>query len=221
MSSFSEKIKQQEEEAQKEGIAQSGGDWYKFSEGINRFRVLAEPVMIFEKYKVGICYTDCGYQGSAKFLTFVLDKKDNKIKLAKLPYGIGTTIGNYEKDEDFHFEGFPMPYDLKVGAVGAGTKEVEYTVTPSPATEIPESVLEDLKKKSSIANIVQKMKDNKKEEHIKDGTWQKNQDAKAKLKEELDAHRTGEKNTKVGNTDIEYPESNGEPNFDVQEETVE
>ena len=68
-----------------------------------------------------MCYTDCGFQGSSKFLCHVIDRKDGKIKLAELPYTIGTTIAGYQSDEDYKFDGFPMPYDIKVNAVGAGT----------------------------------------------------------------------------------------------------
>jgi hypothetical protein len=180
--SFADKVKRQEEEAKKEGYGgQGGGDWYKFVEGDNRFRVLAEPEMIFEKFGVGICYTDCGYEGNAKFLTYVLDRKDNKIKLAKLPYTVGTTIAGYEHDEEYKFETFPMPYDIKVVAVGAGTKEVKYTVMAGRAnTEVDPKTLSELQMKKSIADIIRKMKDNQKEKHLEDGTWQKNQEAKEK-----------------------------------------
>lgn len=214
--SLSDKIKEQEEQAKKEGISQTGGGWLKVVEGDNRFRVLAEPEMIFEKYKVGICYTDCGYQGTAKFLTFVLDRKDNSIKLAKLPYSVGNAIAEYEEDDEYQFDGYPMPYDLNLKAKGAGTKEVEYTLVAGRAlTPIAEEILEDLKKKGSLLDIITKMKDNKKQEHIGDGTWDKRQEEKIKLKTELDAAREAGKGkaSKVGNTDIDYPEQEGEIGF--------
>lgn len=195
--SFSDKIKAQEEEAQKEGFA-GGNDWYKFTEGANMFRVLAEPEMIYEKYKVGICYTDCGYEGSPKFLTYIIDRKDNRIKLAKLPYGVGSTIASYQTDVEFgnDFTDFPMPYDVRVTAKGAGSKEVEYKTDPSPKRiEIESHILEALSKKKPISEIVQKMKDNQKEKHVADGTWQAEQDRKTKLHSELqplrDAERAG------------------------------
>lgn len=209
MSSFADKLKTQEEQAQKEGISsQGGGDWYKLTEGANMVRILAEPEMIFEKFKVGICYTDCGYEGNAKLLTYVLDRKDNKIKLAKLPYSVGTKIGTYEADVEFgnEFVGFPMPYDIRIIAKGAGTKEVKYEIDPSPRkVPVDTTILEELAKKKSIPEIVQKMKDNQKEKHMQDGTWQANQERKAKLKEELDAARTSPK------VDDGYPEDDIDP----------
>jgi hypothetical protein len=187
--SLSEKFKAQEEEAKKEGIAsQGGGDWFKLVEGDNVIRILTEPEMFFEKFKVGICYTDCGYEGTAKFMAFVLDKKDGKVKLAKLPYTVGSTIAEYEQDEDYNFEGFPMPYNVKIKAVGAGTKEVKYTVTPSPKREdVAAEVLTELKKRKPVSEIIKKMKEKQKDAHVADGTWQKEQDRKSKLKAELEA----------------------------------
>lgn len=200
---FSDKVKRQEEEAKKEGYAQQGGgDWYKMVEGDNRFRVLAEPEMIFEAFKVGICYTDCGYEGTAKFMTYVLDRKDNKIKIAKLPYTVGTAIMGYEKDEEYKFEGFPMPYDIKVSAVNAGTKEVKYTVMAGRANTVVDGIfMDDLRKKKSIADIITKMKANQKEKHMQDGTWQKNQEVKDSLRERMEEVRT----THTDEPEVDYP----------------
>jgi len=187
--SLSDKYKTQEDAAKKEGISsQGGGDWFKIVEGDNVIKILTEPEMFFEKFKVGICYTDCGYEGNSKFMAFVFDRKDGKIKLAKLPYTVGTTIAEYENDEDYNFTGFPMPYYVKIKAVGAGTKEVKYTITPSPKREeVSEEILTELKKRKPVSEIIQKMKEKQKEAHIADGTWQKEQDRKAKLKADLDA----------------------------------
>lgn len=204
MSNFAEKIKQAEEEAQREGHTSKGGDWFKFEEGDNTFRILEEPVLIFEKFKVGICYTECNYEGSPRFMVHVLDRKDGKIKLAKLPYKLGTTIASYQSDEDYAFEGFPMPYDIKVQAKNAGTKEVEYTVTPRPKREeLSSDTIEELRKQKPVLEIVEKMKENQKQRHIEDGSF-------AQRKAESDAIKQKFRDAKSGvvNTDlpsIEYP----------------
>ena len=181
--SFADKVNKQEEAGREAGHAsQGGGDWFKFQEGENTFRVLEEPEMMFEKFGKGICYTDCGYEGSTKFLTYILDRSDGKIKLAKLPYKIGNAIASYESDEDYAFEGFPMDYDIKVNAKGAGTKEVDYTVTPRPKRE---SVDSDTAKKlldlNRVTDVIEKMKEKKKAEHVADGTWQRGWDRKAEV----------------------------------------
>jgi len=188
---FNEKIKKQEEE--NKGFSRGGGDWYKFTEGENKFRILNEPELIFKDFKLGICYTDCGFQGSSKFMCNVLDRKDNKIKLAEIPYTIGTTIAGYEADPDYQFQGFPMPYDIKVNAKGAGTKEVEYTVIPARANEpLTAEITEAVSKLKPIPEIIQKMKDGNKEKHLSDGTWDKNHqgltdEQKKSIKEARDA----------------------------------
>lgn len=207
MSSFADKIKQQQEEAQKEGIATSNtGDWYKLQENDNVIRVLEEPEMIFEKFKVGICYTDCGYEGTPKFLTYVLDRKDGKIKLAKLPYKIGTTIATYQEDDDYAFDGFPMDYDIKVHAKNAGTTDVIYTMTPRPKRErIDSETAAALLKLKRIPEIIAKMKENKKNEHIADGTW----DANQKRKQDIQAGIEEAKANARGSQD--YPEEEINP----------
>jgi len=223
MSSFADKIKQQESEAQQQGYA-SRGNYFKFQEGDNVFRVLTEPEMLFENFKLGTCYTDCGYEGSAKFMCYVavtekdLDGNDTEvIKQATLPYKIGTTIAEYQSDEDYAFESFPMPFNVKVKAKGAGTKEVEYIITPSPKqTEAHQDTLMKLNGLKTIPEIIAMKKDAQKKKHVEDGTWQKEQDRKAELKkglEEAKAKGSLEK-PKIGNTDIDYPES------DLSEEDI-
>lgn len=207
--SFSDKMKEQEKTAQAEGIASSGGsDFFKFKEGDNVIRVLTEPELIFEKYKVGICYTECGYEGNAKFMCWVFDVKSNKVMLAKLPYKIGKWIAELEQDEDYSFAGFPMPYNVKIKADDkVGTKDVGYTMIASPKREeVSEEVRNILMKKHTIPEIIEKMKEKKKAEHIADGTWQREQDRKAKLAEELaEGRATPSKGA------IDYPEEEINP----------
>lgn len=209
MSSFKDKMKQDIEGNKDVNASEGGSDWFKFKEGENRFRILTEPVILFEKFKVGICYTDCGYQGNAKYLAHILDRNDGKVKLAKIPYGIMENIGAMETDEDYNFSGFPMPYDVSINAVGAGTKEVKYTVLARPRKEMSPESLDLIKKLKSPAEIIEKMKAKKKEEHIKDGTWEREQARKADLKAQLEASR-GEGGGKVEGA-IEYPEEDINP----------
>lgn len=195
-------MKEQEEEAKKQGHAGSGGEWFKFTEGDNRFRILAEPETIYEDFALGICYTDCGFEGSPKAMTYVLDGKDGKIKLAKLPYGVATTVAAYESDDDYAFAGFPMDYDIKVHAKNAGTKEVKYTVTPSPRREIVSSeTVEELKKKKAIADIVQKMKLNNEGKHRADGSYAARQEYKKEAAEKIAAARA-----ETAENPVEYPD---------------
>lgn len=207
--SFSEKIVK-DLENNKEMVSQ-GNDWFKFKEGDNTIRILTEPVIFFEKFKTGICYTNCGYQGTAKYLTWIYDRQDGKVKLAKIPYSIAEVLATYEKDEDYAFDGFPMPYDIKINAKGAGTKEVVYTVLPKKAVAMADEVMHEVSKENTCEEIINKMKEKQIEKHKADGTWQKEQDRLANLKDELDSAR-------VDKVTSNYPEedSEGMANFDAE-----
>jgi len=204
--SLQDDIKQAEEQAQKDGYANSGEGWFsnkfKFQEGDNVIRILSKPEIFFEKFKTGICYTNCGYQGTARFMTWILDRKDNQIKLATLPYMIGTVIAKYETDEDYSFEDFPMPYDIKINAKNAGTKEVEYTPTPRPKREeISQEVITQLQEKKPVPEIISILKEKKKEEHVASGQWQAEQDRREALKKEIQEAR------EAINENEDYPEN--------------
>jgi len=142
-----------------------GGGWFKISEGNNKIRILCEPRIIVEKFNVGICYTDCGYckkgeEGlSTKYLTWIIDRKDEQVKLAKLPYKVTQNIRAFMDNEEYGFNDFPAPYDVTIHAVNAGTKEVKYTLTASrkntPVT--PEELLE-FEKQTPVDQVIDAMK---------------------------------------------------------------
>lgn len=169
--------------------AQKSSDWFKFKEGDNTIRVLTEPETFFEDYKLGICYTDCGFQGSVKGLSWVLDRADNKIKLMKLTYNFMQQLENYESDEDYSYEEYPMPYDVKINAKNAGSKEVKYSYIPRPRKELDPKIIEDLSKEKSCIDIIEKMKENNINKHKEDGTWDRIRQENAELKERLDKVR--------------------------------
>jgi len=230
MSSFADKIKQQEQEAQQQGFA-SRGNYFKFQEGDNVFRVLTSPEMYFESFKQGICYTECGYEGAAKFMCYVAvtekDIENNEvevIKQATLPYKIGTTIAEYEDDEDYAFDGFPMPFRMKVKAKNAGKKEVEYTVTPSPKLSEPDAqTMMKLNGLKTIAEIIEMKKKAQKEKHVEDGTWQKEQDRKEALKAGLEKAKAnaGVKEPVINSDTNEVePERKEEDNAEIKPEDI-
>lgn len=107
--------------AEKEGYV-SGGDTFKFKEGANRFRLVSE------------CLPHRGsYKGTPNFkwLCYVIDRADGAVKIFFMPHTIYKSIAELQKSDDYGFDEVPMPYDLTVNAVRAGTKEVEYTVVPA------------------------------------------------------------------------------------------
>lgn len=156
-----------EQDKQKHQISES--DWFKFKEGDNKMRILSEPKIIVERFKVGICYEGCNYCGkdeqnvSIRYLTWVIDRADGKVKLFKMPYKTTKQLVAYKMDADggFGFEDFPMPYDININAEKAGTTKVVYTLIPArknvPLTEeeqttldkctVPESIIAKMKAK--------------------------------------------------------------------------
>lgn len=51
---------------------------------------------------------------SVKFITYVVDREDGKVKLAELPWSVISAVADFEEDEDYKFENYPMPFDIKV-----------------------------------------------------------------------------------------------------------
>lgn len=109
-------------EAEKSGALQSG-DRFKIGEGANRVRILSE-FLPHTSY----------YQGNRRFqwLGYIIDRKDGQVKTWFMPNSIHKFLEAIQQDPDWAFDEVPMEFDVTVNAKGAGTKEVEYGVTPSP-----------------------------------------------------------------------------------------
>lgn len=123
-----------------------GSDYFKVQNGNNIIRVISEGI-----------YKEDNYQGrkSSKFVMFVIDRKDGKIKPYFAPYTVYKAIASLEEDPFFKFQGMPMPYDINVKAENAGTKEVNYNVQASPnKVEITPEELVAAHEKGSIADYV-------------------------------------------------------------------
>jgi hypothetical protein len=109
------------QEAEKAGLLGSG-DYLKIKEGSNRFRLMSD------------CLPHPGtFQGrnNFKWLCYVLDRVDGKVKPFFMPHTIYKVIVGLQQNPDYEFFDVPLPYDLTILAVGAGTKEVKYTVLPA------------------------------------------------------------------------------------------
>jgi len=156
-----------------------------------------------------------------------LDNEDEYfVKVADLPYKIGTTIAELEHDEDYAFTSFPMPYNIKVKAKGAGTKEVEYTVVASPnRTEVPPDILLKLAKLKQIPELISREKELQKEKHVADGSFGREQERKARLQAEINQRRGLEdtaqppvEDPKAKSVLPEYPEYPADPYADIAPE---
>lgn len=165
---------QLEKDAKEHGVASGKADFFRFEEGSNKVRILSVWSVIAQhfmgkKSKPAVCYgidEGCPHHGEdtspaqVKWLLWLLDYKDSKIKLAQLPYTVIQAIGELQKTEEYGFEEVPMPYDIDIKAKNAGTKEVEYTVIPARQnSELDEKVLFEFESKKSPDDIVSAMKE--------------------------------------------------------------
>lgn len=136
-------------EAEKAGML-SSGDYLKLKAGANRFRLMSE------------CLPHEGeFQGrkNFKWLCYVLDRVDGKIKPFFMPHTIYKQIVEFQRSEEYAFEDVPMPYDLTITAdAKVGTKEVKYTLTPARKnTELTTEELAQWATVTPLADVKKKL----------------------------------------------------------------
>ncbi len=144
-------------------------DFYKIKEGANKLRILSDFVRVETMMKSGK-YLGI-FQGNEPERQEFLKDKSNSLNLKGWAWAIVRETGElkivqfgktilgqllaYRKDPDYAFEDMPMPYDIDVKAIGAGTKEVEYTVVPARSnSEVTNEEMAGLNKKKKISDIV-------------------------------------------------------------------
>ena len=99
-----------------------GSDYFKPANGNNVIRVLTEGVHNVNKF------------GNPRFVMFVIDRKDGKVKPYFAPYTVYKAIASFEEDPFYKFEGMPMPFDLnlKVENSQKALRMSDTASTPSP-----------------------------------------------------------------------------------------
>lgn len=139
----------------------SNGDsgYFRIQEGDNRIQLLSHCAQYNLKWN-GSRY-EPAQEGdenvSVKGVCWVL--QDGVIKSATLPYTIIKSIRQLMNDQDYMFTSFPMPRVINIKAVGAGTKEVEYSVIPAPKeSPVPAQTLTELSQKPTPEDMVEKMR---------------------------------------------------------------
>lgn len=128
------------------------GQYLKLQEGQNRIRLISECLP-----------HESEYQGrkNFKWLCQVIDRKDGQVKPFFMPNTIFRHIESLQMSDDYTFDGVPMPYDITITAIGAGTKEVKYTTTPArnntPITEDEQLMINGA---PSVHDLQNKLKEN-------------------------------------------------------------
>lgn len=145
-------------------LEEKTSDWYDFKTGETKLRVLTQPVAVRQYFKDGKYTTvDDSYRGpekvSLKGWAWCSIRPENELKIVKFPYSVIKAVQAFMVDEDYAFDGFPMPYDIKITATGEGM-ERRYSVMASPKTSpVTKEEKEGLAKKTSIQEIVNKIKE--------------------------------------------------------------
>lgn len=149
-------VDQQEERIKEE----RGKDYFTITEGRQQFVLLSHCAPLAQVYDPATKKYHVAQEGdknvSVKGLCWVW--QDDVIKQAKLPYTVVKDIRAISKEPDWDFV-LPFPHALTLTAKNAGTKEVEYSLNASPKkVEIPQSVLDELAKKPTPEDVVEKIK---------------------------------------------------------------
>lgn len=166
-----------QEESKKYGGGGSS-DYFKFeNKGIYKMRVLHQPKVIATHFfgkgnPAVVCVgvdEGCTHHGegadrpSIKLATYIIDRNDNKVKMAELPLSISYSLNDLQEDEDFAFSDFPMEYDIKI-TYDPDNKDpkAKYRLAPSPnkaeLTEEEQIALAEALKKQTPEQYVERKK---------------------------------------------------------------
>lgn len=129
----------------------ASGASFKPKEGTNKLRFLSYFVPHSSMYKG---------KPTFKFVGWVFDYFDNRVKLYFMPKTIAESLGALQENPDYTFDDMPMPYDVTLTAKNAGTKEVEYQIVAARQNSpVPTEATIQLAEKGSIEDVVAKLKE--------------------------------------------------------------
>lgn len=159
------KYKNASEESKKLGI---GNTNYQLQVGENKFRALTEPEPYIQHFiKADNRYVNCGgekctycankIKRDSKVMLYILDRKDEEVKLAKLPWAFYIGMGDLAASTDWGFDSLP-DYDVNMNKKGQGM-ETRYKVDPTPNKKpLTKDQLEKLKSMKPISEVLAKWK---------------------------------------------------------------
>ena len=179
-------------------------DFFKFDKsGVYRLRVLSKPLALATHFfgkgvPSNVCYgidKGCPFHSgdgpSVKFQTYVIDRTDGKVKLGEIPYSVLSVIADFEEDEDYAFSEYPMPYDVKVTVDKENNdpKQIYKTLASPKREPMTADEMGDLAGclgKMPVEAYVEKRKQDQLQKHKDDGTWDREQERRAKVAKELE-----------------------------------
>jgi len=220
-------LKEQLSEEMKEHRETS--DFFKFVEGDNRIRLLTEGKILAQHFfgkgqRPSVCYGEakgCPFHNettkpaSIKYAVYIYDTKMEKVQLAELPYSVISAVSDLQEDEDFAFEGYPMPYDVKIKYNKEESPKDMYKVIGSPnREEVSENVMGELAGAMGTVTpeaFVEKKKQRQMEFHKEEGLW---------LSEEKRAQMDEERRKAFAESVKSAPKADPLPTIEYPEEEI-
>lgn len=173
MSNFLDEINK---EAKLYGGGGARSDFFEFEEGENRIRILHHPKVIAYHFpptgKPDVCVgidEGCPHHGAdakkptIRLCTYVINRKSKKIEFAELPVSLSYALNDLQKNPDYAFSEFPMPYDVTVTHDPKNPDpKAKYRLLPSPKivdiSPLEKEELEEVLKKMTPEQYVEKRK---------------------------------------------------------------
>ena len=159
------------DDREKEIEASRDKDYFRIEEGDNRFILLSHFAPLAQTYNPGTKKYEIAGPGekeaSIKGVCWIAqedpiegeEKTAWNVKEAKIPYVVVKAVRDLSTDNEWDFK-LPFNHVLNLKATGAGTKEVVYSLQPSPKEiEIPAEVLSSLTDKKSPEDVVTGIKE--------------------------------------------------------------
>lgn len=148
------------------------GEWLKLQEGDNKLRIVSDfesfgNHYIRETNDSGVCigkekgcrFCAVGDKPKVNYLCYVIDRKDNKVKLFRFGYSIYEQLVNMAQSEEWGFVSNIMPYDITIKKSGAGLM-TKYQIMGSPKiTQISDEELENVRTQKTIEDVIKSLKD--------------------------------------------------------------
>lgn len=166
------------DEQMKQYGARGQSDKFEFVQGANKIRILNFPAILATHFIGGkggtavICvgidngckyHRDTDISPNLKLVSYVIDRKDGKVKLAELPLSVRYALQDLQIDEDYAFDDFPMPYDVKITSDPDNKDpKAKYRLVGSPnkvpLTEDEEKAFADAMSKITPEKYIEKRK---------------------------------------------------------------
>lgn len=106
---------------------------------------------------------------SVKFVCYAIDREDSRLKIAELPWTVIKAVSEYQEDEEFAFDDFPMPYDIRVTYNKEAAASEMYKVIPSRNNvELTEEEVKALNEKMEQITPEQYVEKRKEKQRLED-----------------------------------------------------